>query len=272
MTIRSFTHFVAAFAMTLVGGTVQADTMMSFDTPVTTSPTQAPGVWYTDRYAPASFSSPVSFAGDNRLQHSIRATDGANNRTGFSSPFYNTQGRKFDIPGTQRLSVDLHVPADWENSGRRMAGLWGTAFDANGDISAYPIIEFASDGSGARFQVWETAVGGWIDVGLPTGFAYDEFVTLDILLDQNSDTFTVSVGDASATVPGVGSVQIGNVILQGYNTDAGVDYDIYWDNLSALDSAAVPEPASIAVFAICLIALAAFTLRQRRMRLAVASE
>jgi hypothetical protein len=74
---------------------VQADQTFDFNTPVVTGATQAPGVWYTDRYAPAGFSSPDFFDGDNRLLHSISAADSATNRPGaFSSAFYNTQGRK----------------------------------------------------------------------------------------------------------------------------------------------------------------------------------
>lgn len=245
--------------------------VMTFDNPVSTGSAQAPGVWYTDRYAPAGFTSPINFAGDNRLRHTISAADGANSRpASFSSAFYNTQGRKFDIPGTQNLSVDLHVSSAWETSGRRMAGLWGTALDASDQISSYPIIEFASDGVNGRFQVWDSSIGDFVDVGLPTGFSYDEFVTLNILLDTNSDTFTISTGDAGTTIDALGSVQIANVILQGHNTTDGVDYDIYWDNLTYLDTAAVPEPASIVMFSICMLAFIGYAIRQRRTRVATA--
>ncbi|MCD4729945.1 MAG: hypothetical protein K8R74_05060, partial [Bacteroidales bacterium] len=46
-----------------------------FSTAVTIGATQAPGVWYVDRYAPAGFVSPVVFDGDDRLKHSIAAAD-----------------------------------------------------------------------------------------------------------------------------------------------------------------------------------------------------
>lgn len=65
-------------------------------TPVSLSPTAAPGVWYTDRYNPAGFATGL-FGGDSVLIHSINAADGSNLRPGsFSGAFYNTQGRGFD--------------------------------------------------------------------------------------------------------------------------------------------------------------------------------
>jgi hypothetical protein len=145
---------------------------MEFDVNPVLSPTQAPGVWYTDRYAPAGFVSSL-FDGDNRLEHSINAADGASSRPpAYSSAFYNTQGRKYDLPAsTTSMTIDLYVPAAWEFTGRRMAGFWGTAFNSVPAVSAYPIIEFTSspDGSGVpRFRGWNDTAG-WIDMGLPTG-------------------------------------------------------------------------------------------------------
>ena len=34
---------------------------INFDTPVVTGPVQAANTWYTDRFAPSSFTSPVAF-------------------------------------------------------------------------------------------------------------------------------------------------------------------------------------------------------------------
>ena len=245
----------------LACATVSAQSF-NFDSAVTTGSSQAPGVWYTDRYAPAGFTSPVGFLGDNRLKQSIATADGANNRgSSYASGFYNTQGRKYDLnSGTISMSIDLYIDSSWANTGRRMAGFWGTAVDAGNVIQAYPIIEFASntdtDGSGARFRAWDSTTG-WVSMGgLPTGFAYDTFTTLSI--DLVGSNFVYSVGDLTTSVSALGATRIRNVILQGHNTQAGVDYDIYWDNFNA---APVPEPFTMVLAG---GALAAAIRRRRR--------
>lgn len=244
---------MGAFVLALgAGANAQSST---FDTPVSTGASQAAGVWYTDRYAPAGFTSPVNFMGDNRLKQTIASADGANNRPGaFSSAFYNTQGRKYDVnAGTNSISIDLFVASDWASTGRRMAGLWGTGFDNTNSVSAYPILEFTSntdaDGSGARFRSYDSNLGTWTNLGLPTGFGYDQFQTLNISLVGGNYVYTV--GDKTSSYGANGSTGIGNMMLQGYNTATGVDYDIHWDNMNA-----VPEPASMAAIGMGVLALA----------------
>lgn len=203
---------------------------MPFDVSPTLSPTQAAGVWYTDRYAPFGFAS-AFFDGGNRLKHSIDASACEPCRGGgYTSAFYNTQGRKYDLANATSMQIELYVPSAWATTGRRMAGFWGTAFDGLNAISAYPIVEFISDGVAGRFRGWDSS-GFWVDMGLPTGFTYDAWYTLHVDLVGSNLVYTV--GDLVLSVPAYGSVQIGNVILQGHNNTAGVTYDIYWDNFSA---------------------------------------
>jgi len=205
---------------------------MGFESNPAIGPTQSPGVWYTDRYAPFGFVSEF-FDGDDRLKHSIDASDCSPCRPGgFGSAFYDTQGRKYDLAaGTTRMTIDLYVPAAWAATGRRMAGFWGTAFDSGAVISSFPIIEFTSDGGTPRFRGWISDPGAWTDMGLPTGFVYDAWYTLEIELVGND--FVYTVGDLQLVVDALGSVEIGNVILQGHNNTPGVTYDIYWDNFIA---------------------------------------
>lgn len=218
-------------------------TVETFDDPVTLSNTQAAGTWYTDRYAPAGFQSGVFFDGGNRLRQTISSADSANNRPGaYSGSFYDTQGRKFDLAsGTTSLSIDLYVDASWETSGRRMAGLWGTGFDAGAAVSGYPIVEFFSNGSTGAFRAWNTQNGTWQTIGLPSGFAYNAWTTLEISLSGGMWNYTV--GDLTWSITAGTSVEIGNVILQGHNTTTGVDYDIYWDNLTS----EIPAPGALAL-------------------------
>jgi parallel beta-helix repeat protein len=188
---------------------------------------KAPATWYTDRFAPNGFISEL-FDGDNRLKHSIVATDQQSN------PFRNTQGRKYNTEDATSMSIELYVPADWATTGERMAGFWGTAVDATNSITQSPIIEFTSDGGNPRFRVLPASASqasGWIDLGLPSGFVYDEWYTLSITVVNG--TVVMNVGDLNYSFPTVnGTTNIDNVILQGYNfATNGATYDIYWDNL-----------------------------------------
>ncbi len=258
--MKSYLFAIAAAGALFAAGSASAQSN-TFDAPIVTSPTQAPGAWYTNRYAPAGFQSGVVFGGDERLKQSISAADSAANRpSNFSSSFYNTQGRKLDLdPGTNSLSIDLFIDSSWA-TGQRRAGLWGQTSDPNNT----PVLEFTSDGSGARFQGWDTVNGGWLDLGLPgdSAFAFDQWSKLNILLDGGN--YIYSVGDKSASVSTGGATSLEHVILQGYN--AGASYDIYWDNLNA---AAVPEPATWAMM-ISGFGLIGFSLRSRRRTLATA--
>lgn len=241
--------------------------IMTFDGPVVlgSSQTPVPGAWYVDRYAPAGFSSPVVFQGDNRLLQQINAADCQSCRaSAYSSSFYNTQGRKYDLgAGAYFLSADLFVDSSWASAGRRMAGLWGTGFDAANQVSFYPILEFTSDSSTPRFRAWNN--GSWIDMGLPTGFAYDTWQTLSITLAGAQIQY--QIGDLFVPVGANGTTYFGNVMLQGYNTMDGVTYSIYWDNVRWDNQAsAIPEPASIFLFASGALTLAAFRLRRRSAR------
>ena len=124
-----------------------------------------------------------------------------------------------------------------------MAGLWGSAYSASNVATneSYPIIEFTSDGGTPRFRGYESGTETWADMGLPGGFAYDTWVTLKIeLLPSKQYTYTVVTTSGNLTLNTVShqttTEYIGNTILQGHNTAAGVDYDIYWDNLGVAAS------------------------------------
>ena len=199
----------------------------------------APAGWYTDRYNPAGFTSPVSFDGDNRLMHSINAADYQGNGS-----FYNTQGKAHDLgSASDYTEVKLYIPLAWQTSNKRMAGLWGVAVDAANVVSGYPIVEFTSDGNNPRFRAWESGTGAWVNMGLPAGFAYETWVTLKIRLLSTGE-FLLSAGSlnyVTTTSAPDASVRLKSVILQGHNynpanTAIGVTYDIYWDNFTYNDT------------------------------------
>ena len=209
--------------------------VVDFSEALELSPGNMPGVglWSVDRFAPNIFEA-LATAPDgtmNTLHVGIDAADGQ------ASGFHNTQGRKYQFhPTTVETEIDLYVEASWTATGRRMAGHWGTALEGVNAISAYPIIEFTSDGGTPRFRGWE-ANGTWYDMGLPTGFVYDNWVTLRIqLLSTGEFRYTVETAQGNlmynTTTHGVyGSTHLDNTIIQAHNTTAGVTYDVYWDDL-----------------------------------------
>lgn len=238
-------------------------TQQSFDADPTLSDTQAPGSWYVDRYAPAGFSS-QDFMGDHRLAHEITASDGADNRpSSFSSTFYNTQGRKYDTAGANRISIDLFFDAAFETGGR-LGGFWGTAFDAADAITAYPIIDYFGTGTGqdAGFRYWDGAA--FVFAGTPSGFAWEAFNTLTIELDRAAEQFEYLVnGEVIGTIGANGATRIGNVILQNYNSQAGTDRTLYWDNFSAEVTAPIPLPATLPML-LAGLGLAGVVARRKR--------
>jgi hypothetical protein len=216
--------------MLLGVGAAQAQTTTNtFDTPIVTGP-EAPGVWYTDRFAPAGFTNGIA-GGHTALIESISGADFQ------ATPFYNTQGRALDItPGAVSLSIDLLVADSYVGSNQRLAGLWGVANDGT-SVSAYPIVELSDLGGSLVFRGWDTDLGVWNNLATAT----TGWHTLGITLGGMGG-FTYSLdGLDVGTAPGEGSATMGAVILQGYN--AGASYDIAWDNLTTTIGS-VPEPST----------------------------
>ena len=217
---------------------------------------QASDRWYVDRYGPNGWS---YNGGSGVLKQTISADDRAGARPpAFASAFYNTQGRKHDFgPSTTMMSIELYIPGDLLQ--QRYAGFWGTGVDGSNQITGYPIIEFAADGTGPRFQGWDDA-NGWVDYGLPGTFGYDMWHELKISLDQSNDQWDYYVnGGLLGSVDAFGATGLSNVILQGYNyfRSSQGSYDIRWRNLvTDTPDNRVPEPGSFALVAIAFFGLA----------------
>lgn len=213
----------------LCEGTV--DWVQRFDSNPPTAASQAPGVWYVDRYAPAVFESAV-FDGDNRLKHGLRAADNQANRPGgFSSDFYNYQGRKWDtnVTAGESFEVDLYVDSTWLPGTR--ASIWATASDGN---LTFPIIEYVVDGDVGGspftgFRWWQSGIG-WTASSLVNP-PMDQWYTLEIKLTATEIEYYVD-NTLIGTVSNLGASTFINVILQGHNEGTAGEYDIYWDNLS----------------------------------------
>ncbi|MFG0291839.1 MAG: hypothetical protein ACF8MJ_01655 [Phycisphaerales bacterium JB050] len=235
----------------IVGSSASAQSVsFDFTGPVPLASSQTPGAWYVDRYAPGEFDS-FDFGGEDVLRHGIRASDQQTNS------FYNYQGRKYDLGMTGAsvsVSIDLWVDGSWEGADRN-AGIWATGRDSSGGISAYPIMAFRNDGISTYDYfggAWESAVsfsssdfGSWVNLAftLVPGVGVEYFVN------------GVSVGVFADT----DTMLIDNVILNGFNY--GEDYDIYWDNFTAMASTVIPLPGAAGM---ALAGLGMIGLRRRR--------
>jgi hypothetical protein len=221
-------------AATVAALPARAATLDTFDT-VVTGPTEAPGVWYTDRYNPSGFSS-ANFNGDNRLKVDIAKTDYQG-----AGSFYNTQGRAFDLlPGSKFAQIQLYMDASWMSDPTRITGLWGVGSDGSPNVSSYPIIEWAN----GQLQGWDSA-GSWIALGtggatagnwLTIGFGLD---TANNKIDYFANGVLVGMADA------YGTTSLKSVIVQAINNNADATY--YYDNL-ATSTSNTPLPPALAMF------------------------
>ena len=226
--------------------TATLDNVENFENPIATGPTQAPGVWYTDRFDPAEFE-----ATGGELHIGI---DDADFHSSGLPNFYNTQGRKYDvdIPVGYKWSGKLYIGTDWTTTVKR-SDIWATTFDSGGNISGYPILGFVSNNPSDDLNPSATPVprfrwysqdtdqnpsngytAGWVELGLPGGFVYDAWYTLEV--EMTDAAFIARVKNASGDillsftdVLTFGSIRAGNLIMQAYNF--GEDYDVYWDDI-----------------------------------------
>lgn len=239
------TALVLGLSLFSVPGVLAANSYLNetFDTNPTIGAAASDGVWYVDRYAPAAFES-FDFNGENVLRVAIDGVnDGAANRGGQSSTFYNTQGRKINQQGLGVTIVkgDLYIPADWETKHRR-SDLWATAYNSSDAISFYPIIGFRNpDGNTPMLSYYHGGTGEWIEVGPPS--EYDRWYSFEVELDSSELVYRIDGVDVGR-LDSNNSTYFGNIIVQAYNfndstlIDGGYDnsadnsYDVYWDNIA----------------------------------------
>ena len=218
-------------AVTIVGtGEIEP-----FTDPITIGATQAPGTWYTDRYAPGVFEN-STFLGEPVLLHGVRAVDLQ------PTPFYNTQGRKFDIGltgPTQLISIDMFVGEDWGTK-TRYSGLWATGFDILDEISAYPILAWRNnEGDGPGFFAYDYNAGAWLKLRDAVPQDYGKWHTFEIELTVGTGVKYFVDGESLLTFADADTVSFGNVILNVKNF--GEDYDVYWDNFAAHDTKVIGQ-------------------------------
>lgn len=242
-----------ALALTFIGSSSIAESSTYFADPFNSNPalsnTQAPGVWYPDRYRPAQFDS-FFFDGDNRLRIGISAADGAALRPGGQTgTFYNTQGRKFDLGNGvyTSLKADLYVANDWDTNFRR-SDIWATALNGSNAIVHYPIIGFANvAGTTGNIvcRAYDSSIGNWVNVSsqVPGGITTNRWYTIEIRIKPGVFEYLIDGKVVYIDNSTNGAVSFADVIMQAYNfNDAALgagnypaalndSYDAYWDNM-----------------------------------------
>lgn len=218
------------------------NTIIAFDDVVTIGASQAPGVWYTDRYLPSAFET-VPFDGGNALRLAIDPiADGSAARasTGQAGTFYNTQGRKLDLPAsTTAVTAKLHVPADWLSpTARRRSDVWTTGVDGSNVVVSYPIIGFANvDGTPVIRYYDFNGSGGWVNTSVTP--VADTWYQFEMEISGENVVYKVN-GIVVGTVPANASKSLSNVIIQAYNfndpalpdeQESTEPYSAYWDNV-----------------------------------------
>jgi PEP-CTERM motif-containing protein len=261
--MRSLRATLALLALAPAVAAAQPD--VTPDLGAVTTGSQAPGVWYVDRYAPAGFASVGAYQGRS---DALRISVAPGTRTApYTDAFYNTQGRKYDLStvGPFTLTADLFVPETWGDAtlGLRRTDLWGTLVDATDAPTAYPIIGFTNYDGSARFRSWNG--GGWDD--LASGVQFGAWNTLGFSFDGSVFSYFVNGAAAGTTIDASGSAELADVMLQAYDfgqsfgPNASPAYDAHWSNTPVT---ATPEPASLALVAGGLLAIGAVIRKRRR--------
>jgi len=186
--------------------------------------------WSPDRTAPSGGRSVEDFGGRTGtlrmgVDTSAQSTLGS---------FYYYEGLKHGISGASSVSADLYVPSSWSTNKVR-AGIWGVGQDSTSAVSAYPIVEYTTDGDGGSqgWRVYNDELGGWTQLPNAT-VNTNGWNTVNIVFNPSTTVFDFYInGQAAGSSVATGSVSLSSVILNNYNYGtAGSSYDVHWSNLA----------------------------------------
>lgn len=205
--------------------------------------------WAADRTFPTGGVTSVSAHGRDDVAQ-LSFDSGAANAT----QFYRTEGIQTVGDFGDAVKADLYIDSNWSSISTR-SGLWADGKVGNEAHADGPwgIIEFTSNNNGfTGWRAWASDIG-WTNLPAVT-FAYDEWVTLQIDLDEANQNYEYYVNDvlvhvANAEPSTSGLVDhFGTVILNSYNygQEGGVDYMAHWNGgLLVVDEEAPTVPVAL---------------------------
>jgi hypothetical protein len=217
------------------------------------------GTWEVDRYPPSVFSNAGTLLGrQNVLDLGLSSADSLANRPpAFSSTFYNTQGRGFQLDQGAYAVIygSVYLPSVWSVSSGpstyRRSDLWGVLSPASGgdtcpgsNCNLFPIIDFSNADPGypastgaatGRYRVFDTNIG-FVDLATPV--AYDQWSDLcivwtgsDIRHYINGAQVYVQSNLAQADASFGPLNKYTRMINEAYNF--GSSYDVKWSAMGA---------------------------------------
>jgi hypothetical protein len=183
--------------------------------------------WTVDRALPSGgYESLATYQGkSNVLEMRLTASLAS------SSSFYKTEGLQRQIDASDGIKANLFVDNAWQGKSVR-AGLWGVAKDGDGNVAAYPIVEYSTVDGFVGWRSYDTVTGDWHNL---TGVAVkgDDWNNLSIERNSTGALNILVNGSVVDTESSEGAVSLNAVILNSKNFGTtGNDYAVHWANFA----------------------------------------
>lgn len=225
-----------ALTMAVSGGGLAAVSLSGIAHAASSSATKSTATQFTpsvvsgltvDRTAPSGGYKSTSFGGrSNVLEMNI---DSENRST--AERFYYTEGLQQAVNGQTSAKADLYVPSSWTTTPVR-AGIWGVGNNTAGEITAYPIAEFANTDGYVGWRVFNDEQGGWVNFpAIP--YTTNGWNTVGFTYNATTTKFDFTInGKSAGSSFATGSVNLSAVIFNSFNFGTGnPSYGVHWSNL-----------------------------------------